>query len=179
MATGPTMIALLSPLHFTLLQLLIFFSLAGIREDNYLRRLSTGKRQPKLTLRKCKSTQRPNLQWPPESSQGGVENGIPCMYKVCLVSKGWRGQGTNGEAEGSWVFLPQSWQTPQVPVLPFPYIGQSEKEILIVTYGTPADPCSAGGGEGWLFLFLLCATQEFFTWAVVTVKCGVLAMTRD
>lgn len=118
MATGLTMIALLSPLHFTLHQLLIFFSLADIRADNYLRCLSTGKRQPKWTLRKRESTQRPNLQWPPDSfSQGGVGNGLLCMYQVCLVSKEWRGQGNNGEAEVSWIFLPQSWQTLQVPVL--------------------------------------------------------------
>lgn len=42
----------------------------------------------------------------------------------------------------------------------FPYIGQSvQKEILIVTHGTPADPCSAGGGGVIVSFLILCHSR--------------------
>lgn len=45
-----------------------------------------------------------------------------------------------------------------------PNIGQSEKEILIATYGTPADPCSAGGGRvrGMIVSFLVLCDSRIF-----------------
>ena len=53
----------------------------------------------------------------------------------------WRGGGILG-------ILATVLVDPTSSCATFPYIGQSEKEILMATYGTPADPCSAGGGEG-------------------------------